>query len=269
MEAGSRRGIHCGSFFCTGAAGESRPRLPGQANDEERRAGREGPVGDIRLQVDGEVEVTFRADRVHVHTISGREARDDGSECNQPMPTRSFAGFNFEVLDKRDQIDLTARPDRPTDYRAVVHIRDGSSGYGRYHFRFSWQMDSVGSGPSSGPGYSRDGGGSGPGYGGSGSGYGHDGDRGPGYGDRNPPPPSPAARAINICSDAVRDRINHDYRFADVDIQNPKADDRPGRNDWIMGNAKGSRGRDVGYFSFSCQVDFSTGRVRSVDVKRR
>jgi hypothetical protein len=211
---------------------------------------------DIRLQVDGEVEVTFRADRVRVHTISGRDARDDGSECNQPMPTRSFAGFNFEVLDKRNQINLTAGPDRPTGYGAVVRIRDDDNGYGRYHFRVSWQLGSAESGPGSG----RDGGGSGPGY----SRYG---DHGPDY--RPNTPPSPAARAINACSDAVRDRINRDYHFANVDIQNPKADDRPGRKDWIMGDATGHRDRNAGYFSFSCQADFSTGQVHSVYVKRR
>ena len=218
---------------------------------------------DIRLQVDGEVEVTFRGDRVRVHTISGKEARDDGSECNQPMPNRSFGGFNFEVLDRRDQIDLVGSPDGRNAYGALVRIRDGSSGYGRYHFRVSWQLDSVGSDPgfgrdSGGPGYGRDGYGK--------DGYGRDGDRG--Y--RNPPPPpSPVARAINVCGDAVRDRIRGDYRFADVDIQNSRADDRPGRNDWIMGDATGHRGRDVGYFSFSCRVDFSSGRVRSIDVRRR
>src|SRR5262249_42093960 len=80
---------------------------------------------DIRLQVDGEVEVTFRGDRVRVRTISGKEARDDGSECNQPMPSRSFGGFNFEVLDRRDRIDLIGGPDGRNGYGTLVRIRDG------------------------------------------------------------------------------------------------------------------------------------------------
>ena len=43
---------------------------------------------DIRLRVDGEVEVSVRGDMVYVRTISGRGALDEGSECNE-----SFAGW--------------------------------------------------------------------------------------------------------------------------------------------------------------------------------
>jgi hypothetical protein len=43
------------------------------------------PVGkgqcDIRLQIDQEAEVRVRGDLVSIRTFSGREARDDGSEC--------------------------------------------------------------------------------------------------------------------------------------------------------------------------------------------
>ena len=43
---------------------------------------------DIRLQVDGEAEVTIRGDLATIRTISGRDARDDGSECNALLPNR-------------------------------------------------------------------------------------------------------------------------------------------------------------------------------------
>lgn len=95
---------------------------------------------DIRLQVDDTVEVTVRGDSVFVRTISGREARDDGSECNAPMPRGPIAGFNFEVKDSRNEIRLTDRPDRRNDFAAVVFIHDSDGGYGRYHFRLSWDM---------------------------------------------------------------------------------------------------------------------------------
>src|SRR5215813_5571203 len=52
---------------------------------------------DIRLQVDDEVEVTLRDNMVFIRTISGRDAYDDGSECNEPLPTRGWQGFGFEV----------------------------------------------------------------------------------------------------------------------------------------------------------------------------
>ena len=98
---------------------------------------------DIRLQVDDEVEVTVRGDTVFLRTLSGREARDDGSECNLPLPSREIRGFTFEVEDKRNEIRLAAAPDSRNDFTAVVHIHDTDAGYGRYHFRLSWS-DSAG-----------------------------------------------------------------------------------------------------------------------------
>ena len=95
---------------------------------------------DIRLQVDGEVEVTVRGDLVNIRTISGRDARDDGSECNAALPNRDIAGFNFQVIDSRNEIRLTAEPSRRNQFGAIVHIRDTSGGEGRYHFRLSWSM---------------------------------------------------------------------------------------------------------------------------------
>jgi hypothetical protein len=95
---------------------------------------------DIRLQVDGEVEVSVRGDLVYLRTISGRDGRDDGSECNEPLPNRPAEGFNFEVKDRRGEIVLLSEPARRTDYQAVVRIRDNASGEGRYHFRLSWNL---------------------------------------------------------------------------------------------------------------------------------
>ncbi len=93
---------------------------------------------DIRLQVDGQADVAVRGDLVSIRTLSGRDTRDDGSECNVPMPTREFRGFNFEVIDKRGDIRLMTEPSRRNDYSAIVAIRDSAGGEGRYHFRLSW-----------------------------------------------------------------------------------------------------------------------------------
>jgi len=96
---------------------------------------------DIRLQVDNEVEVSLRRDTVFIHTIAGRDAYDDGnSECNAPLPDRDIRGFDFQVVESRNDIRLLAEPSRRNNYAAVVRIRDTSGGQGRYHFRISWQM---------------------------------------------------------------------------------------------------------------------------------
>jgi len=100
---------------------------------------------DIRLQVDNEVEVAVRGDMVSIRTLSGQDARDDGSECNAPLPRREVPGLTFEVKDSRNEIRLVANPDRRNDFAVIVHIRDSDSGFGRYHFRLSWNMDAVSS----------------------------------------------------------------------------------------------------------------------------
>ncbi len=99
---------------------------------------------DIRLQVDGEVEVTVRGDLVNIRTIDGRDARDDGSECNAALPNRDIVGFNFQAIDSRNEIRLVAEPSRRNKFGAIVHIRDTSGGEGRYHFRLSWAMSGGG-----------------------------------------------------------------------------------------------------------------------------
>jgi hypothetical protein len=104
------------------------------------------PIGkgqcDIRLQVDNEVEVSLRGDMLGIHTLAGRGARDDGSECNAPLPNRDIAGFNFEVIESRNEIRLLAEPSRRNSFAAIVRIRDTAGGEGRYRFRLSWAMTS-------------------------------------------------------------------------------------------------------------------------------
>jgi len=94
---------------------------------------------DIRLQVDNQVEVALRGDQLSIRTLAGRDPRDDGSECNAPLP-RDPQGFNFEVKDSRGDIRLLAEPSRRNDWAAIVAIRDSAGGEGRYHFRISWMM---------------------------------------------------------------------------------------------------------------------------------
>jgi hypothetical protein len=96
---------------------------------------------DIRLQVDDEVEVSVRGDLVAIRTIAGRDARDDGSECNAPLPDRDVAGFNFQVVESRNEIRLLGEPSRRNGFAAIVHIRDTAGGEGRYHFRLSWAIN--------------------------------------------------------------------------------------------------------------------------------
>jgi hypothetical protein len=209
---------------------------------------------DIRLQVDGEAEVSVSGDRVSIRTLAGRDARDDGSECNEPFPRGEVQNFNYEVKDSRGEIVLLDQPSRRNGNRAVVRIRDPKGGEGRYHFRLTWDVTGSGGGyGGSRDGGSRDGGYQRPGFGG-----------GPQQPNR-----FTVKEAINVCQEDVRSRIFNEYRFTRVDFRAVRADDRPGRNDFIIGEASGRRGNVGNEFNFVCRVDFSSGSVRQVDVTPR
>jgi hypothetical protein len=73
---------------------------------------------------------------------------------------------------------------------------------------------------------------------------------------------------MDACQRAVEQRIRRDG-YDRVDFGSINVDDRPGRNDWIIGTVRAS-GRDrSGSFNFSCSVDLRDGDVRTVDVRPR
>jgi hypothetical protein len=129
-----------GLAFCLPAPADTQFRVRRTTRDDI-------PLGkgqcDIRLQVDNQVEVSVRGDSVFIRTLAGRDAYDDGSECNAPLPGRAPGGFNFEVKDSRGEIRLLSEPSPRTNWAAVVMIRDTAGGQGRYHFRISWDQAAV------------------------------------------------------------------------------------------------------------------------------
>lgn len=75
-------------------------------------------------------------------------------------------------------------------------------------------------------------------------------------------------RAIQSCEASVEQRIMRDG-FRRVDFASARPDDRPGRNDFVIGTASAlERDRPV-WFDFSCSVDLRAGTVRSADVTPR
>jgi hypothetical protein len=77
-----------------------------------------------------------------------------------------------------------------------------------------------------------------------------------------------AGRAIQNCEVSVEQRMTRDG-YQRIDFGSVNVDDRPGRNDWVVGAASAmERGRPM-WFDFSCSVDLQDGDVRSVDVNPR
>ena len=94
---------------------------------------------DIRLEIDNEVKITIRRDQVLIRTVSGEDARDDGSDCNVPLPDRDVRNFAVQPVDNRGEMRILERPSARNDYALVLRVVDAAAGFGRYHFRLSWE----------------------------------------------------------------------------------------------------------------------------------
>jgi hypothetical protein len=107
-----------------------------------RKTSPDVPIGkaqcDLRLRIDGEVEVMLRKDQVDIRTLSGQDARDDGSTCTAPLPTRDIRDFTFDVKEGRGDVRMMAQPSARNEFAAVVRIRNAAGGAGRYHLQLRW-----------------------------------------------------------------------------------------------------------------------------------
>lgn len=231
-----------------------------QANPLSRRAIITGGGGNgrctIEVTVDHAAEVEVSGDMGLLTTTGGQPAEWRRFQCNAPLPSNPV-DFRFFKVNGRGTVRLVQDP-RSTRGRAVVHITDPQGGRGGYTFDLQWR--GGGGGWTPGPPSPQPG--QGPGWGGGWT-------PGPPPGAPGPGPGGfPMARAIRICQDSVTDRLSHDG-YHNVTFEGTIPVDNPGRHDWITGTAFGKRGFGTTRFSFSCSVDFSAGRVRSVDVHRR
>jgi hypothetical protein len=87
----------------------------------------------------------------------------------------------------------------------------------------------------------------------------------PGYGDRGA---ASNLQAMESCERAVEERVRRDG-YQHVDFLEINVENRPGGNDWIVGNARADRQYRSDSFRFSCAVNLDNGVVRSVSVERR
>jgi hypothetical protein len=220
------------------------------ANPVSRRATITGGGGNgrctIEVTVDHAAEVEVSGEMGLLTTTAGQPAAWRRFQCNTPLASNPV-DFRFVRINGRGTVRLAQDP-RSTGGRAVVQITDPQGGRGGYTFDLQWRTRDGGWAP--GPQLPL------PGHG-----PGHGPYPGPGGG-------FPMARAIRMCQDSVTDRLNsRGYQYVRFERTMPV--DNPGRHDWITGTANARRGFGTDWFSFSCSVDFSSGRVHSVDVHRR
>jgi hypothetical protein len=192
----------------------------------------------IEVNVDGAAEVEISGDTGQLRTLSGREAVWRRFQCNAPMPG-SPGDFRFVGIDGRGRVQLLRDP-RNNGGRAVVRIDDPKGGREGYTFDLEWRGGGGGSwapGPPPPP----------PG-------------RGPGPGG------FPMSRAVQGCRDSVTAKLNQSgYPY--VTFESAVPDNNPGRHGRVIGSATGRRRLESTQFSFSCSVDYTSGWVRSIDVR--
>lgn len=150
------------------AAVEFTPRRTGDSNPNS-----ENGYCNIRLEVDDEVYVYIRGDRVRAERTRGEIPRDQGSECTGPLPGRYLRNFRWRGVDGRGEQRLIEQPNSGNRYTAVAYIRDSKGGREGYTFRIEWEGRADSGDSWSGGGSGGNWGGSG-GSGGWGSGGGSD-----------------------------------------------------------------------------------------------
>lgn len=209
------------------------------ANPVSRRAIITGGSGNgrctVEVSVDHAAEIEISGDAGLLTTTAGQEAAWRRFQCNAPLP-RHPDDFRVVRTGGRGAVRLVQHP-RSTRGRAVIQINDPQGGRANYRFDLQWR-GAGGGGWTPGP--------------------------------RPGPDPGgfPTTKAIRACQDSVTNRLNRDgYSYINFDRIEP--DDNPGRSDWVTGKVNATRGSGPMRFSFSCSVDFRSGRVWSVDVSRR
>ena len=186
----------------------------------------------VQVSVDGSAEVEIWGASADLRTISGLEAAWRGFQCTAAMPQLPV-DLRLVTVSGRGNVYMLRDP-RSNGGRAIVRIDDRQGGRANYTFELQW-------GRMGGP--------------------------------MPPPPGAPwpgfnVNRTIQACRDGVTARMNH-LGFPVVSFGTVSPSNNPGPNNWVTGTVTGRRPLGSTFFSFSCSVDFSSGRVRSVDVQRR
>ncbi len=233
-----------------------------QGPEQVRRAAITGSGGSsgkctIEVRVESSAEVDVYGDSGRLRTLAGQPATWTRMECTAPLPY-SMSDFRFRGIDGRGTVKLIQDP-RNNNSMAVIRIDDPKSGSEGFTFDIEWSGASGGTptgGFTSGWG-SPSGGGSGNAQSGRG--------RGAGRGNR-----MSAESAIDLCRAEVRTRGERDYGLRSMDITSAAVDTGQGRRDWVTGsfNDRSGNSRRGGGYRFNCEVDYSSGQVRTVEFLR-
>jgi len=237
----------------------------------------------VEVVVDGAAQVEIRGTSATLRTLSGQPAQWRRFECTGAMPANP-ANFRFSGVDGRGSQALVRAPGNGGG--AVVQIEDKEGGSEEYTFDITWGAGGFGPdtrgpvpydqrGPAVQPGYQEREGRPGgdprddrnPGR------YRSDDQYRPNYRDsdyyRRYGHGFGVDEAVRICQQAVLTQASQRFHTSDIHFHHTGIDDNPGRQDWVTGSIDVHRGQREQRFSFSCSVNFDSGRVRSADLDPR
>ena len=110
---------------------------------QDRRDGR----CRIRVRIDDDSDVELRGDQIRIRPLRGGPGRDEGSECNAPLPmSGNIRNFRFRGIDGRGNPRLVQEPGSRNYYVAVVNVQDPRGGDEGYTFDLTWDWDGFGGG---------------------------------------------------------------------------------------------------------------------------
>lgn len=95
----------------------------------------------LRVWVDNRAEVRMRGDQIFVRTLEGARARDEGSECSQPLPYNYVRDFRIRQTAGRNRVEVAQEPTRANNYGALIVIDDKQGGGDTYTFEVSWASE--------------------------------------------------------------------------------------------------------------------------------
>jgi hypothetical protein len=122
----------------TQAGGLTLPELPSYRSRNYNASSKEGSL-DLRLYVDGEIELLVQADRIQYRVKSGKLPREDGSEFTQPIPKTKLKYFKVDKKDGRGDVQLLEPPAPENDYTARIRIDDPKRSEDHYRIEVKWK----------------------------------------------------------------------------------------------------------------------------------
>lgn len=196
---------------------------------ENRRDGR----CRVRVRIDDEADVELRGDTIRIHVIKGGPGRDEGTECNAPLPTSgNITNFRFRGIDGRGTPRLVQEPAARNYYVAVVNVQDPRGGDEGYTFDLSWTWD-----------------------GGGGSG---------GGGGFFPGGPSDQDAAERACLAELRNRVGREQRAGVQSLFDTRLERGRGGRDILRGSMNILRNQRTETATFECTLSSRENRVENV-----